>query len=315
MERSILVTEHVPSVIISQKEKGVVRVACYCRVSTLHEEQELSFETQFAYYRRLVEKDPRMILVDIYGDQRSGISIAGRPEFQRMMNDCIAGKIDLILTKSISRFARNALDCVRCIRILQERGISVFFEREGINSADHDCEMLLTILASIAQGESGNASLNIRWSLEKRNERGDPARKAAYGYRFGERTNGYRKWEIFEPEAARVRCAFSMAAAGTCYAEIRCALNQLELDENTGLIWTQERLHRLLQNEVYVGDVLTNKYYVLDYLAQIEKRNHGERTQFYLEEHHEGIVKREIFQIVQDFIQCRALYSRKRRDI
>jgi DNA invertase Pin-like site-specific DNA recombinase len=143
-------------------EAAVRRVAAYCRVSTLAEEQELSYETQCAYYARLIEADPTMKLVEVYGDQGgSGLSLKKRPEFQRMMSDCLDGKIDLVLTKSVSRFARNLGDCVNCVRLLREKGIPVMFEKEGITSTDPSCEMLLSVLASLAQQEVHSLSENI----------------------------------------------------------------------------------------------------------------------------------------------------------
>ena len=138
----------------AREEKPIQRVAAYCRVSTLLEEQVDSYETQCAYYRRLIGADPKLTLVDVYGDHGiSGLSAQKRPEFQRMMQDCMDGKVDVVMTKSVSRFARNLADCVDCVRQLKGKSIPVLFEREGLNSMDSGCEMLLSLLATLAQEE------------------------------------------------------------------------------------------------------------------------------------------------------------------
>lgn len=284
--------------------KAICRVAAYCRVSTLAEEQSDSYETQCAYYRWYVEADPTLTLADVYGDHGvSGLSANKRPEFCRMMRDCMDGKIDLVMTKSVSRFARNLADCMDCVRKLREKGIPVIFEKEGLCSTDPSCELLLSLLATMAQEESNNLSQHIRWSYEQRNAVGDPAHRARYGYRRAADANGRSAWTIYEPEAKRVRLAFDMASAGKKYAEIRAALNRLEERDKTGLVWTQTRLHNLLISETYQGDILTNKSYRPDFLSRKVRRNRGQRTQYYIEDHHEGIVSREQFNTVTQLLK------------
>lgn len=293
-------------------EKTVRRVAAYCRVSTLAEEQELSYETQCAYYMRLIEADPTMTLVEVYGDQGgSGLTLKRRPEFQRLMRDCLDGKVDLILTKSISRFARNLGDCVNCVRLLREKGVPVIFEKEGINSAEPSSEMLLSVLASMAQQEVHSLSENIRWSLEHRNASGNPARGARYGYRKVEDENGKKVWRIYEPEAERVRLAFQMAARGERYCEIRMALNNMEIRDGTGKKWSQPRIYELLKSEAYIGDLLTNKTYTADYLTKKVAKNKGQKPQYYLEGHHEAIVDKATFEQVGELIHQNKLRTGK----
>ena len=293
---------------------AVKRVAAYARVSTLQEQQELSYETQCAYYKHLIESDPSMTLVGVYGDQGgSGLNMKKRPEFQRMMSDCLAGKIDLVMTKSISRFARNLADCVNCVRLLLEKGIPVMFEKEGINTTDPSSEMLLSVLATLAQEESRNISANIRWALDNRNASGNPARIARYGYRRSRDADGKVIWEIFEPEAERVRLAFSLASKGERYSEIIRQLNNFEIENGSDDHWTQSRVYEMLKSEVYIGDILTNKFYTSDYLTRRVVRNNGQRMQYFLEEHHKAIVDKATFERVSDLIHKHKLQTRKRR--
>ena len=310
---SEMITRETPALVAPvQAESAVRRVVAYCRVSTLAEEQDLSYETQCAYYTRLIEADPTMTLVEVYGDQGgSGLSLKRRPEFQRMMSDCLEGKIDLVLTKSVSRFARNLGDCVNCVRLLREKGIPVMFEKEGITSIDPSCEMLLSVLASMAQQEVHSLSENIRWSLEHRNASGNPCRVARYGYRRVEDEAGKKVWCVYEPEAERVRLAFQMAAQGTHYPDIRIALNNMEIRDGTGQTWSQPRVYELLKSEVYIGDILTNKTFTADYLTKKVSRNKGQKPQYYLEGHHEPIIDKATFEQVGELIRRNKLKAKR----
>jgi DNA invertase Pin-like site-specific DNA recombinase len=285
------------------------RVAAYCRVSTLQEEQDESYETQCEYFRSRIAADPTLTLVEVYGDHGiSGLSAAKRPEFMRMMDDCMEDKIDLIMTKSISRFARNLADCIESIRDLREKGIPVIFEKERLNTMDSGCEMMLSVLATLAQEESNAISRNIRWAHEQRNSQGKPVRRASYGYR----RSGV-KWEIFEPESERVRLAFRMAGEGSTYREIIYALNRLEVGDNTNIVWSRGRVYRILTNEAYIGDILTNKTFKPDFLSRNSVINKGQRSQYYIEGHHEGIVDRDTFERVGELIKSRVRKSEKTR--
>ena len=165
-------------------EKAKIRAAAYCRVSTEQELQDLSFESQCHYYRQLIESDPEMELVDIYGDHgKSGMHIDGRPEFQRMIDDCKAGKIDLIYSKSVSRFARNLSDLLKTLRELKDMNVSVVFEKEGLDTRSAASELMLGILGTIAQEESHSLATNMHWGREERLKKGQPYGAVSYGYR------------------------------------------------------------------------------------------------------------------------------------
>ena len=304
-EKNIQAFRREATVVPATGETNIRRVAAYCRVSTLQEEQEDSYELQCDYYRKRIDADPTLTLVDVYGDHGiSGLSAVKRPEFQRMMNDCMAGKIDLVMSKSVSRFARNLGDCLKCIRELREKGIPVIFEKEGLNTMDPSCEMLLSVLATLAQEESNNISQSIRWAHEYRNAAGNPARKVRYGYKKVKK-DGVGRWEIYEPEAERVRLAFKMTCEGYGYKDILDALNALEARDKTEVRWTHSRIYGLLTSEVYMGDILTNKSYKLDLLVGKQVKNRGQRHQYYIENHHAAIVDRDTFHRAGEIVAAR----------
>lgn len=278
------------------------RVAAYCRVSTAMEEQEGSYETQVSYYREMITSNPEYRLVDVYGDQGvSGRTVKRRPEFQRMIKDCEAGKIDLILSKSISRFARNLPDCISIIRHLSALGVGVYFERESLDTMSPNMELLLNCLAAIAEEESTSIGQNLRWANEKRNEAGKPSRTASYGYRKDEN----KDWVVVPDEARRVILAFSMANRGESYPAIRAALSALEEEEATGKEWKQSSLYYMLRNEVYCGDILTNKNYTVVGIG--ERRNTGVRQQFYIEGHHTPLIPKAVFERVNELMDRKLL--------
>ena len=287
------------------KKDRKIRVAAYCRVSTLMENQDASYETQKDYYIRRISANPDYELVEIYGDHgASGRSMLKRPQFRRMLQDCEEGRIDMILTKSISRFARNLPDCIRTIRRLQELRIPVVFEKESINTLDVKSELLLNVLATVAEEESVSISQNLRWSHERRNAAGDPFSKAPYGYRRDAETN---QWYIHEEEARRVRYAYARANEGCRYVDILAGLRQMDKEAGIERPWSHQRMVYMLTHEAYIGDVLTNKSYKSDVNTQV--RNNGERDQYYIEEHHEPIVSREIHERVKELVERGLLRS------
>lgn len=273
-------------------------VAIYSRVSTLNDTQDGSFETQIEYYKRKINSSPDMVLYDVYGDHgKSGRQIKGRLEFQRMLADCEKGKIDLILTKSISRFARNMLECVSTIRRLIELDVEVIFEKEALSTKAMHSELFLSIFAAVAQAESISIGENKKLADRKRYAMGIPSYHASYGYK--KESGGY-KWNIVDNEAKRVRLAFFLACRWVPYPEIRQELQKFEDDENTGKVWNQTPLLYMLTNVSYKGDVITNKTYRSDSENGLRCfKNKGQVEQFYIKGHHEPLVSEEIFDIVQ----------------
>lgn len=286
------------------------RVAVYCRVSTDMEEQEGSFTLQKEYYQRLIEENPQMVLAGIYGDQgKSGRSIAGRSAFQRMLRDCEDGKIDLILTKSISRFTRNMADCVSTVRRLKELHVEIRFEKEHFSTEDQLSELFLCILAILAEEESNSLSLSQKWSRREQNREGHPVVAPSYGYRD---TNRDHIWRINDSEAKRVRLAFWMACCGRDYQEIRETLQVMEEQEGTGKVWNQTPLRYMLSNINYTGDFLTNKYC---WIETADGRryvvNDGYEDQFYIENHHEPLVSHAAYNAVQELLRRHLLFRSK----
>lgn len=296
-------------IVVKQK-----RAAAYCRVSTGMECQEGSYEIQKSYFTELLSNNPDEELVKVYADEGSGRSTQGRPEFRQMIQDCMDGKIDIIYTKSISRFSRNMLDCVTVVRRLKELGIPVIFEKEGINTMNGQSELFFHILAIIAEEESKSIGENVRAGIAYLHDQGIPTGRVTYGFR---RVNKQGEWRIEESEARRVLYAFDQAAKGVCYADIRACLDKMEDEENTGVSWSQNRnrLPNMLKNVAYMGDYWTDCYYTAygKNGHRYSKRNRGERAQVHLEDHHEGIVSREQFERVQTMIQMGLLHSGRKK--
>lgn len=287
------------------------RVAAYCRVSTDKEEQENSLENQITYYKNKIESTPNWMLVDIFADFGiSGVSSKNRPEFQRMMNLCDKGKIDLIITKSISRFARNTVDCLSCVRSLKAKNIGIIFEKEGINTLDTVSETFLTWFSAFAQAESESLSQNVTRGKRMGYKEGKFA-FPAFVYGYVKESDGTPS--IFPKQAEIIRKMFHMYLEGESIRGIKKWLKEHEIESPTGTKeWGESTISGILKNEKYKGDVLLQKSYTVDYLTKTTVKNKGEVTQYYIENNHEGIVSRKVFDMVQKELQRRSsLYSSK----
>lgn len=288
------------------EESRRLRVAAYCRVSTDLEEQEGSFDMQVLNYRKKIERSPDMELVGIYGDKgKSGLKAGSRPELQRLLRDCEAGKIDLILTKSISRFARSMADCVELIRRLRTWNVTIFFEKEGLRTDDRKGDLVISILAALAQEESHSISQNMVRSHEQYASEGRPNGRVAYGYVRADDGS----WQVNPTQAHRVKTAFHMAADGWSYQEILDVLNDMERRENTGIIWRQKRVKYMLRNVVYQGDYYSHATICLTPGHRVVNR--GYRDRYYIESHHEPLVSRMLFERVQQMLNGGFLISYK----
>ena len=295
-----------------EQKSACLRTAAYCRVSTQSDLQDGSFETQREYYLRYIEEQPSMILAGLYADHgKSGRSIANRPAFQQMLQDCRDGKIDLILTKSISRFARNMAECISVIRELKALHIGIFFEREGIDTMTRSSELLLSILAAIAQEESDSLRKNLQWSRQRHYEMGQPWEAASYGYRSCGKSH---VWKIEPREACRVRTAFYLAGICRPYREICAALNQIEANEKSNKHWNHNPVIHLLSNCVYTGNYLTNKECTYVNESGIRHgKNTGQVDQFYIEGHHAPLISSPLFDRVQELLRRHLLFSQRTR--
>ncbi len=283
-----------------------LRVAAYCRVSTLLEEQEGSYEAQVSHYRSYIESQPGWELAGIYADEGiSGTGTRKREEFNRMIDDCRKGEIDMILTKSISRFARNTLDCLQYIRQLKEKRIAIYFEKENINTLDAKGEILITIMASLAQQESQSISENVRMGIQYQFQQG----KVRVNHcRFLGYTKDDRGNLVIVPEQAEVvRRIYREFLDGKSLRRIAMGLQADGIRTGSGgQRWYDSSIRSILRNEKYMGDALLQKTYTVDFLTKKKRANYGELPRYYVENNHEPILSREIFQRAQGELQRRA---------
>ncbi|MBR2088194.1 MAG: recombinase family protein [Oscillospiraceae bacterium] len=269
-------------------------------------DQEDSYEAQEQYFTKLLAAHPDWNSVGVYSDYGiSGTMQDTRTGLKRLIRHCEEGKINRIICKSISRFSRNTANTLQIIRQLQNLGVTMFFEKEGLDTADLKSEFILTTLAALAQEESRSISENIRWGLAKRMPKGDVPNEALFGYRLGQyetTKTGYKRRTavIVEDEAEIVRRIFTLFIDGHSALQIARILNGEHVPApNETIGGTGSQIAALLRNERYCGDVLTSKTYTPDYLTHKMKKNHGEVQQFYIQDHHRAIISREIFQMAQ----------------
>lgn len=276
----------------------ILRVAPYCRVSTDSDDQLASYETQIQAYKEYVSKHPDWELVDIYADEGiSGTSTRHRDDFRRMIDDCKAGKIDMIITKNISRFARNVVDCVVTARMLKGLNppVAIYFEDVGINTITQTGELLLVVLAAIAQGESETKSASVKWGFQKRFEAGLPKISPLYGF-----IKDGRDLYIDETEAAVVRLIYQMFADGYPISRIRMVLDSQGIPAPRGGKWSVSTIRNILMNEKYCGDVVMQKTVTIDLFTHKSVKNDGRAAMYRIKNHHEAIISRELWLKVQE---------------
>jgi site-specific DNA recombinase len=281
------------------------RVAAYARVSTDNEEQMTSQVAQVEYYTQYIQEHADWVFVKVYADEGiSATSTKHREGFKQMVQDALDGKIDLILTKSISRFARNTVDTLTTVRLLKEHGVEVFFEKENIFTFDSKGEVLITIMSSIAQEESRSISENVTWGRRKRMADGKVV--MPYG-----RFLGYEKGEgdrpiIIEEEAAIVRLIYSLFLSGkTPHGIAKHLMVEGIPTPGGGNTWCMNTIRNILSNEKYKGDALLQKTFTVDFLTKKKKLNEGEVPQYFVQNSHPAIVSADVFDMVQEEIKRR----------
>lgn len=294
------VTKLEPSAPVIKPRK---RVAAYARISKESERMNHSLSAQVSYYNEKIQKNPDWLFAGVYADNGiSGTGTEKRDEFNRLIADCDAGNVDLILTKSISRFARNTVDLLETVRHLKEIGVEVWFERENIHSMDGDGELMLSILASFAQEESRSISENVKWGTRKRFKQGIPnGHFHVYGYR----------WEgddlvIVPEEAAIVKRIFQNFLDGKSRLETEREFAAEGITTREGCRWADFTIASVLNNCIYTGDLLLQKDYISDPITKKRKKNRGELPQYLVTAHHEAIIDRETFDYVQSEMKRRA---------
>jgi len=277
-----------------------LRVAAYCRVSTTLEQQETSYEAQVSYYTEKIKSNPNWKFAGIYADDgKSATNTKKRDDFNAMIEDCMGGKIDMVITKSVSRFARNTVDSLQNIRKLKEKNIAVFFEKEGVNTLEGNGELLITILSSQAQEESRNLSENTRWGLVRRFENGIVSVNHNKFLGYTKDKNG--ELVIVPEEAELVRRIFKLYLEGSSIIQITRILKADGIKTVTGKDkWQTSVIEQMLVNEKYMGDVLQQKTYTVDFLTKKRVKNNGIVPQYYIEDDHEAIIPKELFYRVQE---------------
>ncbi len=281
------------------------RVAAYARVSTDSDEQFTSFEAQVDYYTRQITANADWALVEVYTDEGiSGTNTKKRDGFNRMIADALVGKIDLIITKSISRFARNTVDTLTAVRQLKEKGVEVYFEKENIYTMDSKGELLITIMSSLAQEESRSISENVAWGKRAKCEEGKVylPYKQFLGYEKG--PDGLP--QIVEEQAKSVRLIYALFLEGLMPSGIAKRLEAMgKLSPAGKARWQTSTVESILRNEKYKGDALLQKTFCVDFLTKKMKRNEGELPQYYVEQSHPAIVSPEVFDEVQQELKRR----------
>lgn len=280
------------------------RVAAYARVSLETDKLAHSLAAQTDYFRRLIRGKSDWKLVDVYSDSFiSGTEVSNREGFRRLLDDCGSGKIDVVLCKSISRFARNTVDLLKTVRYLKDLGIEVRFEKENINSLSGDGELMLTILASFAQEESRSISENVKWGIRKRfrESTSEPRNKVVFGYRFdGER------YVIKEDEAETVRRIFASYIAGASLRSISAELKERGAKTTLGFDFSHSVIDYIIHNEIYIGNIVLQKTFVKDFITHQKVPNRGELPTYRLCGCHEPIIDKETFAAAQRESERRA---------
>jgi DNA invertase Pin-like site-specific DNA recombinase len=296
----------------SKRVKGKLierlKVAAYCRVSTDNVDQLNSYDSQIKHYRSLISEKEEWHLVGIYADAAiTGTQVSKRVDFQRIINDALSGDIDMIITKSISRFARNTYDTLKYVRMLKEKGVAVFFEEENINTLTMDGELLLTILSSVAQQEVENISENVKKGLKMKMKRGELVGfHGCLGYDYNKDD---KTLTVNRDEVEAIRYIFERYVNGAGTTIISRELNERGIKTKKGNTWANSSVLRIIKNEKYIGDMLMGKTFTVDPISKRRLSNQGEEDKFYIKDHHEAIIDRDTFEAAQNMLSKRS-YSR-----
>ena len=306
-QRQRIITKIDANPLLSSKknEYKQLRVAAYCRVSTDSEDQIESYKAQVAYYTDAIAKNPHWKLADIYADEGiTGTLLKKRDNFNRMIRDCERGRIDYILCKSVSRFARNTVDSLKIVRKLKAKGIGVYFEEQCLDTLKVENEMFLGLHSVMAQSESENISANVRWGIQQRMKSGT--------YKFRYNLLGYKKGEngepeIVEEEAVIIRRIYNMYLQGSSLIQIKNNLEENHVLTAKGTTkWSDVVVRNILTNERYCGDLMMQKTFIENPINKKVHKNRGELPKYYIQNNHAPIVDRALFQAVQSEMTRRA---------
>lgn len=281
------------------------RVAAYARVSTDRDEQFTSYEAQIDYYTNYIKSRPDWEFVSVYSDEgKTGCNTRKREGFKNMVDDALDGKIDLIVTKSVSRFARNTVDSLTTIRKLKDKGVEAYFEKENIWTFDTKGELLITIMSSLAQEESRSISENTRWGMRKAFQNGKVFVPFRHFLGYDRGANG--ELQVNLEQAETVQMIYQMFLDGYSFYRIAAELTKRGISTPYGLqTWNGRTVKNILQNEKYRGDALLQKRYSRDFLDREMRKNEGAVPQYYIVGNHEAIIDTEMFQRVQEELKRR----------
>ncbi len=279
----------------------LTKVAAYARVSSGKDAMLHSLSAQVSYYNDLIQHHLGWVFCGVYADEALTGTKADRENFTRLMEDCKAGKVDMVVTKSISRFARNTVDLLETVRMLKDIGVDVYFEEQNIHSASADGELMLTILASYAQEESLSASENQKWRIRHNFQNGMPWTGTMLGYRYNK-----GKYEVVPTEAETVKLIFKSYLSGMGYVAIMKMLNEKGIPTRFGNAWSKNSVVRVLSNYAYTGNLLLQQTYRENHLTKRTLQNNGELPKYHILDSHEPIISLEDFNAVQDEMKRRA---------
>ena len=277
------------------------RAAAYVRVSSGKDAQLHSLSAQISYYNDYIGRRGDWELVGIYADEAMTGTKENRPQFQKLLSDCRAGKIDIVIAKSITRLARNTVTLLETARELKILGIDIYFEKENIHTLSTDGELMLTLLASFAQEESRSASENVKWRIRKNFEQGIPSGGSMLGYRFGDGT-----LQVVPGEAEIVKQIFEDFLSGMGMVSIAKKLNRLNVPTKSGAPWSKNSVKTILKQDKYTGNLLLQKTYKSDHINKKKMANRGELPMYFVENSHEPIISKEVFDEVQRELESRA---------
>ncbi len=296
MQRQILKVNSFKNVLPKRK-----KVAAYARVSSGKDAMMHSLSAQISYYSKLIQDNPNWQYVGVYADEARTGTKDLRPEFQRLLKDCEQGKIDMIITKAVSRFARNTLTVLETVRSLKKIGIDVYFEKENIHSLSEDGEFMLTLLSSFAQEESLSVSENCKWRIRDKFKQGISTNFKMLGYEFKN-----NQITVIPKEAKIVKMIFQDYLNGMGINAITRKLRDKNVPTKDSGTWRENTVRGILRNEKYTGNLLLQKTFIVDHISKKQCQNKGELPMYYVESNHEAIIDADTFQKVQKEINCRA---------
>ncbi len=280
------------------------KVAAYVRVSSGKDAMMHSLSAQVSYYSKLIQDNPNWQYGGVYADEAKTGTKDSRPEFQRLLNDCKQGKIDMIITKSISRFARNTLTVLETVRELKKLGIDVYFEKENIHSLSEEGELMLTLLSSFAQEESLSVSENCKWRIRDKFKQGISTNFKMLGYELKN-----NQITVIPKEAKIVKMIFQDYLNGMGINAIVRKLQDKGIPTKGGGTWHESTVRKILKNEKYTGNLLLQKTFISNHITKKQLKNKGQLPMYYVESNHEPIIDADTFQKVQDKIKTSQSYQ------